>query len=174
MGGAHINSLEQCPRLTHRSQGLPRLQLFCPTMLAYNAVAGSSVCSRGRLGRDWFQHHHGGHQLRDDYFWPDTSSDIHLKYILLAHIIFRQRAVYLCLGLQYWWCRTVVHYIKTAWLTCPSAPVYNTAAGSSVWAAYNAEIIFFIHFSRPGLHQHTRPHLSAWAVYWNMSKSQLG
>ena len=36
-----------------------------------------------------------------DNFWHDTSGDIHLKYILLAHIIFCQRAVYLCLGLQY-------------------------------------------------------------------------
>ena len=36
-----------------------------------------------------------------DNFWPNTSGDIHLKYILLVHIIFCQRAVYLCLGLQY-------------------------------------------------------------------------
>ena len=33
--------------------------------------------------------------------------------------------------------------------------------GSSVCAASDVAVIFFVHLSRPSLHQHTGPHLSA-------------
>ena len=96
------------------------------------------------------------------------------NFILLTYIIFCQRTVYLCLGLQHCWCKTIVYYIKTTWLTHPSAPVYNTAAGSSVWSTSDAEVIFSVRLLRPGLHQHTGPHLSAWAVYWVWASHSLG
>ena len=52
------------PRPNRRPRRLPLLQLTRPTAPAYNAAAGSSVCSRGRLGRGWFQLHRDDHQLR--------------------------------------------------------------------------------------------------------------
>ena len=52
------------PRPTRRPRRLPLLRLTRPTAPAYNAAAGSSVCSRGRLGHDWFQLHRDDHQLR--------------------------------------------------------------------------------------------------------------
>ena len=45
--------------------------------------------------------------------------------------------------------------------TCPSAPAYNATAGSSVCAASDVAVVFSVRLSRPGLHQHTEPHLSA-------------
>ena len=45
--------------------------------------------------------------------------------------------------------------------TLPFAPVYNAAADSSVCAASDAAVVFTVRFSRPGLYQHTMPHLSA-------------
>ena len=36
-----------------------------------------------------------------DNFWPNTSGDIHLKIYFISAYYFCQRAVYLCLGLQY-------------------------------------------------------------------------
>ena len=37
----------------------------------------------------------------------------------------------------------------------------DAAAELSVRAASNAAVVFVVHLSRPGLHQHTGPHLSA-------------
>ena len=41
-----------------------------------------------------------------------------------------------------------------------SAPVYNVAADSSIRAASDVTVAFVVRLSRPGLHQHTGPHLS--------------
>ena len=46
-------------------------------------------------------------------------------------------------------------------LTSPSEPVYNAAADSSVGAATDDAVVLAIRLSRLGLHQHTRPHMSA-------------
>ena len=46
-------------------------------------------------------------------------------------------------------------------LTRLSEPVYNAATDSSVYAASDVAVIFVVRLSRPGLHQHTGPHLSA-------------
>ena len=54
-------------------------------------------------------------------------------------------------------CRLV--YINMMWLTRPSTPVYNAAADSCVCAASEVAVAFFVCLSRPGLHQHIRPHL---------------
>ena len=71
---------------------------------AYNATVESPVCTglprRGRFTRERLQLHLAIINFMADYFRPGTSGDIHLKYILLVHIIFYQRAVYLCLCLQ--------------------------------------------------------------------------
>jgi len=50
--------------------------------------------------------------------------------------------------------------------TLPPAPAYNAAADSSVCAASDVAVIFTVYFSRPGLYQHTRPHLSARRRCW--------
>ena len=76
----------------------------CPRRLT-NVAADSPVRiglpRRGRFTRERLQLHLAIINFMADYFRPGTSGDIHLKYILLVHIIFYQRAVYLCLGLQY-------------------------------------------------------------------------
>ena len=76
----------------------------CPRRLI-NVAADSPVRTglprRGRFTRERLQLHLAIVNFMADYFRPGTSGDIHLKYILLVHIIFYQRAVYLCLGLQY-------------------------------------------------------------------------
>ena len=41
-----------------------------------------------------------------------------------------------------------------------SAPVYNAAADSFVRTASDVAVVFVVRLSRPGLHQHTGPHLS--------------
>ena len=46
-------------------------------------------------------------------------------------------------------------------LTLPSAPTYYAAADSSGCAVSEAAAVFVVRLSRPGLHQHTGPHLSA-------------
>ena len=51
--------------------------------------------------------------------------------------------------------------LTTRRTTCPSAPAYNAMAGSSVCAASDVAVVFTVRLSRPGLHQHTGPHLSA-------------
>ena len=45
--------------------------------------------------------------------------------------------------------------------TLPSAPTYYAAADSSGCAVSEAAAVFVVRLSRPGLHQHTGPHLSA-------------
>ena len=94
----------------------PRVRFTCPRQLTTpwptrrprrltNVAAESPVCTglprRGRFTRERLQLHLAIVNFMADYFRPGTSGDIHLKYILLVHIIFYQRAVYLCLGLQY-------------------------------------------------------------------------
>ena len=73
--------------------GLQTLRLILPSAPVYHATAGSPMSD--------FQLHIAIINFMAGYFRPGTSGDIHLKYILLIHIIFYQRAVYLCLGLQY-------------------------------------------------------------------------
>ena len=51
--------------------------------------------------------------------------------------------------------------LTTRRTTCPSAPAYSATAGSSVCAASDVAVVFTVRLSRPGLHQHTGPHLSA-------------
>ena len=45
--------------------------------------------------------------------------------------------------------------------TLPSAPTYYAVADSSGCAVSEAAAVFVVRLSRPGLHQHTGPHLSA-------------
>ena len=63
----------------------------CPRRLT-NVTADSPVRtglpSRGRFTREQLQPHLAIINFMADYFRPGTSGDIHLKYILLAHIIF--------------------------------------------------------------------------------------
>ena len=66
-----------------------------------NLLVRTGLPCRGRFTHERLQLHLAIINLMADYFRPGTSGDIHLKYILLVHIIFCQRAVYLCLGLQY-------------------------------------------------------------------------
>ena len=56
-------------------------------------------------------------------------------------------------------CRQV--YINMMWLTRPSTPAYNTASDLAICAASEATVVFAVCLWRPGLHQHTGPHLSA-------------
>ena len=76
----------------------------CPLAPAYNATVDSPVYTglprRGRFTHERLQLHLAIVNFMADYFRPGTSGDIHLKYILLVHIIFYQREVYLCLGMQ--------------------------------------------------------------------------
>ena len=63
---------------------------------AYNATVDSPVCAgiprRGRFTRERLQLHLAIINFMADYFRPGTSGDIHLKYILLVHIIFYQKS----------------------------------------------------------------------------------
>ena len=58
-----------------------------------NTMAEKSVSTRGRLGRDWFQFHHGDHQLRGDNCWPGASGEIHPAYFYKLYIAFFKRAI---------------------------------------------------------------------------------
>ena len=71
------------------------------TNVAADSPIRTGLPRRGRFTRERLQLHLAIINFMADYFRPGTSGDIHLKYILLVHIIFCQRAVYLCLGLQY-------------------------------------------------------------------------
>ena len=42
-----------------------------------------------------------------------------------------------------------------------STPAYNAAADSFICAASDVAVILVVRLSRPGLHRHTGPHLSA-------------
>ena len=68
----------------------PRGRLTCPRRLT-NVTADSPVHTglprRGRFTRERLQHHLPIINFMADYFRPGTSGDIHLKYILLVHII---------------------------------------------------------------------------------------
>ena len=81
----------------------PRGRFTCPRQLTTpwptcrprqltNVAADSPVCTglprRGRFTRERLQLHLAIINFMADYFRPGTSGDIHLKYILLAHIIF--------------------------------------------------------------------------------------
>ena len=65
-------------------------QLACPRQLT-NVAADSPVRTglprRGRFTRERLQLHLAIINFMADYFRPGTSGDIHLKYILLVHII---------------------------------------------------------------------------------------
>src|SRR4051794_809284 len=50
--------------------------------------------------------------------------------------------------------------LTTRRTTCPSAPAYNATDGSFACAASDATVVFTVRLSRPGLYQHTGPHLS--------------
>ena len=79
-------------------------QLACPrklTDITADSPVRTGLPRRGRFTRERLQLHLAIINFMADYFRPGTLGDIHLKYILLAHIIFCQRVVYLCLGLQY-------------------------------------------------------------------------
>ena len=87
-------------------------QFACPRQLT-NVAADSPVCTglprRGRFTHERLQLHLAIINFMEDYFWPSTSGDIHLKYILLAHIVFVKEQVYLFLGLQYCLCRAIIY-----------------------------------------------------------------
>ena len=46
-------------------------------------------------------------------------------------------------------------------LTRPSVLAYNAVTDSSIYITSDAAVVFFVRLSRPGLPQHTGPHLSA-------------
>ena len=66
-------------------------QLACPrqlTDIATDSPVRTGLPRRGRFTRERLQLHLAIINFMADYFRPGTSGDIHLKYILLAHIIF--------------------------------------------------------------------------------------
>jgi len=77
----------------------PRGRFTCPRRLT-NVTADSPVHTglprRGRFTRERLQHHLPIINFMADYFRPGTSGDIHLKYILLVHIILSKSS--LCLS----------------------------------------------------------------------------
>ena len=75
----------------------------CPrrlTKVTADSPVHTGLPHRGRFTRERLQLHLAIINFMADYFRPGTLGDIHLQYIYW-YILFCQRAVYLCLGLQY-------------------------------------------------------------------------
>ena len=105
------------PRTTHPSAFTTgsriRTRLQCGGQLARphrltNVVADLSVCSRGRFTREGFQFHLVIINFVAGYFRLKRIMCYPSKVYFIGTYYFCQRAVYLCLGLRYCLCRTIV------------------------------------------------------------------
>ena len=71
-----------------------------------------------RLARDWFQLHHGDHQLHGDNYWPDASGEIHPVYFILYIASFKIAITLACkfssagqvISLRRWMIRTGLYH----------------------------------------------------------------
>ena len=86
-------------------------QLACPhqlTDITADSPVRTGLPRRGRFTREQLQLHLAIINFMADYFRPGTLGDIHLKYILLVHIIFVKEQFIFALVCNIV-CRTIIH-----------------------------------------------------------------
>ena len=92
----------------------------CPrrlTKVTADSPVHTGLPRRGRFTRERLQLHLAIISFMADYFRPATSGDIHLKYILLVHIIFVKEQFIFALVCNIV-CRTVIHYQRGLYHGC--------------------------------------------------------